>query len=98
MTPDELDRVLSMDDSAPASSPRFARNVMAAVRREADEPARPPFPWLRFAGGVAASLVMAATGSVLLAQSAMATEVACATAAGLITVGLASAARILRRS
>jgi hypothetical protein len=98
MTPEELDRILSTDDPAPAPSPRFAPNVMAAVRRAADEPSRRRFPWLRFAVGATASLVMAGTGSVLLAQSPVATELASAIAATIVTFGLAAAPRILRRS
>ena len=44
---------------------------MASIRREAEQPAPLPFPWWRFAAGIAASGGMAAATSVLLSQSAM---------------------------
>jgi hypothetical protein len=94
MTPEELDSILSTDETV-EPSPRFASSVMAAVRRDT-EYERPRFPWLRFATGIAASLVMAATGTALLADSAIAGELAYATAAMVITAGLVAAPRFLR--
>jgi hypothetical protein len=68
MTPDDLDRILSSEDVLEPSS-NLAVDVMAAVCRPAEPPAR-TFPWLRFAAGLAASVTMAAAGTVLLPRSA----------------------------
>ena len=68
MTPEELDRILSSEQTLEPSC-GFARNVMASVRREAEEPAPLRFPWWRFAAGVAASGGMAVGATVLLVQS-----------------------------
>ena len=51
MRDDELDRILSMDEDL-AASPGFARNVMAAVRREASAPPPIAFPWKRALPGL----------------------------------------------
>ena len=83
---DELDRILSSDDSLePASG--FAGGVMEAVRRQAAEPARIPFPWRRFGVGLVACVTLAAAGAALLAQAepfllAMAAALAPLAAAG----------------
>ncbi len=64
---DELDRILSApDDLEPSAG--FAAAVLATTRQDAPPPLR--FPWLRFAVGVAACLVMAVAGSALLAPTA----------------------------
>lgn len=111
MTPDDLDRILSSEDLLEPSS-GFAIDVMAAVRRQAAEPSTLPFPWFRFVVGLAASGVMAAAGSVFLrvsepALTAMAAPLAplasvapqlgYATAALLVSLGLASLPRLLVR-
>jgi hypothetical protein len=112
MTPDDLDRILSSEDFVEPSSD-FAMDVMAAVRQQAAEPSPLRFPWFRFAAGVAASGVMAASGTVLLLRSgpalaAMAAplthlasvtpELGYATAAVVVSLGLASLPRLLLRS
>jgi hypothetical protein len=111
MTPDELERILSAEDGLEPSS-GFAAGVLAAVRRPgaATPPLR--FPWLRFAAGVAASGVMAVAGTVLLLRSgpALATVTAplaplaaaapvfgYATAAVVLSLGLASVPWLLAR-
>jgi hypothetical protein len=64
---DELDRILSSEPPlAPSSG--FARGVMEAVRREAEEPPPLRFPWARFAIGLLACCGVAAAGTVLAAQ------------------------------
>jgi hypothetical protein len=65
MTPDDLDRILSSEDLLEPSS-GFSINVMDAVRRQAAEPPALPFPWFRFAAGIAGCGAMAAAGTVLL--------------------------------
>src|SRR5262249_62238214 len=69
MTPDDLDRILSSEDLLEPSSD-FVMDVMAAVRRQAAEPAPVRFPWSRFIAGLAAALVTAAAGTMLLRLSA----------------------------
>ena len=111
MTPDDLDRILSSGDVLEPSS-GFALDVMAAVRREASAPARVSFPWSRFLLGFASLAVMAAAGTVLLqvaepdlaalaapmAPLAAATpEIGYATAAVVVSLGLASLPRVLMR-
>jgi hypothetical protein len=111
MTPDDVDRVLSSEDEFEPSSD-FVTNVMAAARSpDAEQPAL-TFPWLRFAAGVGASGLMAAAGTVLLLRSgtaltavtaplaplaAVAPEFGYATAAVLLSVGLACAPRLIAR-
>jgi hypothetical protein len=112
MTPDELERILSAEDGLEPSS-GFAAGVLAAARRSDAEASARGFPWLRFVAGVAASGVMALAGTVLLVQSApaLATLTAplaplaaaapvfgYATAAVLLSLGLASVTRLLTRS
>jgi hypothetical protein len=109
MLQDDLDQILSSDDTVEPSS-GFARSVMDAVRREAAEPALSPFPWLRFALGIAGSGGMAATGTVVLLHSeaalaelvaplaTAAPELAYAAAALLITLGVLFVPRLLWRS
>jgi hypothetical protein len=109
MTPDDVDRILSAEDRLEPSS-RFVMDVMAAVRR----PAKPPlmFPWFRFVAGVAALVVMAAAGTVLVLRAgpaltpvaapfepltAVAPELAYAMAATLLSLGLATVPRLLAR-
>ena len=62
---DELDRLLSSEDTlAPSSG--FTARVMEAVRDAAAEPPALPFPWGRFVTGVLACVVCAAFGSALV--------------------------------
>jgi hypothetical protein len=83
------------------------------MRRQAAESTALPFPWFRFVVGLAASVVMAAAGTVLLllpapALTAMTAPLAAlggftpelgyATAAVLVSLGLASLPRLLFRS
>ena len=111
MTPDDLDRMLSSEELLEPSS-GFAMDVMAAVRRQAAEPAPVRFPWFRFVAGLAASLVTAAAGTMLLqlyapALAAMTAPLAAlgavtpalgyATAAVLVSLGLATLPRLLFR-
>jgi hypothetical protein len=65
MTPDELDRILSSDDSV-EPSPDFMRKVMESVRSAAAEPPPLRFPWFRFAMGLAGCLAAARSGMALL--------------------------------
>ncbi len=61
MNPDDLDRVLSTDESiAPSSG--FVSSVMELVEREAVTPPPIPFPWVRLAVGL---VVVFALGAVL---------------------------------
>jgi hypothetical protein len=63
---DDLERILSSpDDLEPSAG--FVDAVLAAIERDAAPPTL-PFPWLRFAVGVAACLVMALTGAILVAR------------------------------
>lgn len=64
---DELDRILATDEPLVPSS-HFAERVMEAVRDQAAAPPPLPFPWRRFAVGIAASLAGMASGAVLVAQ------------------------------
>jgi uncharacterized membrane protein len=57
MTDDDLDRILSRDDSILPSS-GFVSSVMDAVRREAAAPPAIPFPWKRALPGLVAWAVM----------------------------------------
>jgi hypothetical protein len=112
MKPDDLDRILSWETPVEPSSD-FAMHVMAAVRRQAAESPPRPFPWLRFAAGLAASGVMAAAGTVLVPRSestlaalaasltpfaAVTPELGYATAAVLVSLGLASLPWLFARS
>jgi hypothetical protein len=69
MTTEDLDRILGSDDLIQPSS-GFATAVMERVRQEASEPPALPFPWGRFALGLAASGVAAAAATALLMQNA----------------------------
>jgi hypothetical protein len=112
MTQDELDRILAGEDPLEPSS-AFAMDVMAAVRRLAEEPPPLRFPWLRFIAGLAALSVMAAAGAVLLLWfgpalkpmtapltqiAAVAPELGYAAAAVLLSLGLVTLPRLLARS
>jgi hypothetical protein len=109
MTPEELDRILSADDFV-QPAPSFTRSVMSAVHREADEPPRLRFPWVRFGVGVTASAAAAATATVLLTGSGLplsgavsaapsiAPELVCTLAVALIGFGIAAIPRVLIRS
>ena len=112
MMPDDLERILSSEDLLEPSSD-FAMDVMAAVRRQASESTPLRFPWFRFVAGLAASVVMAVAGTILLllsapALNAMTTPLAAlvaftpelgyAAAAVLVSLGLASLPRLLFRS
>jgi hypothetical protein len=111
MTPDNLDRILSSEDRLEPSS-GFATKVMDAVRRQAAEPPPLPFPWFRFAVGLAACGVMAGTGTVLLPRfetsfavmagplaplADVGPELGYATAALLLSLGLAFLPRLIAR-
>jgi hypothetical protein len=65
VTTDELDRILSSADSLEPSA-GFTAAVMGTVRERAAEPPPLPFPWGRFAAGLAACVLLAASGSLLL--------------------------------
>jgi hypothetical protein len=109
MTPEDLDRILSSEDLLEPSS-AFAMDVMAAVRRQEAASTALAFPRFRFVAGVAASVVMAAAGTILLLLSAPALaemtaplatlgvfmpELGYATAAVLVSFGLVSVPRLL---
>jgi hypothetical protein len=68
MTPDELDRILSAADPLEPSA-GFTLAVMRSVQAEAAEPLPVPFPWVRFAVGLLACGVLAASGSLLAVRS-----------------------------
>jgi hypothetical protein len=65
MTADDFDRILASEGPIEPSS-GFVTDVMAAVHRQAAEPPPLPFPWLRFATGLAACGTMAVSGTFLL--------------------------------
>ena len=69
MTTDDIDRILSSEPSLEPSS-GFLRAVMQSVHQEAEAAATPPlpFPWGRFAIGLAACLLLAAAGTLLAPQ------------------------------
>jgi hypothetical protein len=69
MTPEDLDRILSLE-RPPGAFIRLAMDVMSTARRQAAESSRLQFPWFRFVAGLAASGGMAAGGTVLLLRSA----------------------------
>jgi hypothetical protein len=110
MTTDDLERILSLEDSLEPSS-GFALNVMDAVRRGAADPLPMRFPWFRFAAGLAGCSMMAGAGTVLLLRSetttammsslaplaGLAPEVGYATAALLVSLGIVSLPRLLGR-
>lgn len=106
--PDELDRILSGDDSLAASS-GFADSVMEAVRVQAAEDRPRPFPWIRFGAGVAACGVMAVQVATAVeplleemrapAGMGLAMPVVCyATASLLVALGLLWAVRLAGKS
>lgn len=64
---DELDRILVSEEPLVPSS-RFAERVMDAVHDAAAAPPPLPFPWRRFALGLAASVVGIASGAMLVTQ------------------------------
>ncbi|MFN3322854.1 MAG: hypothetical protein ACK5AZ_05110 [Bryobacteraceae bacterium] len=109
MTPDELDQILASAENV-QPSPAFSKRVMAEVHREAAEPPRLPFPWLRFGIGATAAGVMGAAGTVLVAESgldfaqaaapvlAIAPELSLAFAAALIGLGAAAIPHLLSRA
>jgi hypothetical protein len=109
MTPEDLDRILSSEDLLEPSK-RFAMDLMTEVRRHVAESTPVPFPWFRFVAGLAASVVMAAAGTILLPLPAPALagitaplaalgmvtpELGYAAAAVLVSLGLASVPRLL---
>jgi hypothetical protein len=65
MTPDELDRILSSEDSLQPSS-GFVMSVMEAIHREAEVPQPLHFPWVRFVVGLSACVIVALSGTILL--------------------------------
>lgn len=65
VTKDELDRILSSTDLVEPSS-GFTNAVMDGVRERAAEAHTLPFPWGRFAAGLAACGLLAASTTVLL--------------------------------
>ena len=104
MTPEELDRILSGEKTVEPSV-RFAANVLAAVRREGDEPPPLRFPWWRFGAGVVASGSAAVGGTVLLINSevyaagslpAAVPAVIYALAMLLVSLGVAAVPHVLR--
>ena len=107
MTPDELDRILSSDDSV-EPSPDFARKVMESVRRAAVEPPPLSFPWFRFSMGLAGCLVAARSGTALLqglkaslpplASFSGAPEVGMAILAVVLSLAIASVPWMVRRT
>jgi hypothetical protein len=108
MTPDELDRILSSEDSLTPSS-GFTAKVLAAVRMPPAQPLRRPFPWLRFGTGLAASAMMAGAGAILLDRStptlatlvpslaAVASQFALAAAVTVLSLAIAVVPRLLAR-
>ena len=56
MTDDDLDRILSKEETI-APSARFVASVMVAVRRENTTPAPLLFPWKRALPGIVAAIV-----------------------------------------
>jgi hypothetical protein len=64
---DQLDRILA-DDEPLVPSSRFAERVMEAVHEAAAAPPPLPFPWRRFALGIASSVAGMASGAALVAQ------------------------------
>ena len=111
MTPDDLERILSSEDLLEPSA-GFAMKVMESVRGQAAEPPPLPFPWFRFAVGLAGCSVMAGAGTVLLqrfettlvAMAAplaplvgVAPELGYATAALLLSLGLVFLPRLIAR-
>jgi hypothetical protein len=108
---DELEHILSAADGLEPSA-GFARDVMGAVRRQAEEPPPLPFPWGRFALGVVACLTAAAAGAALWPRiesvlpalaaplapfAAVAPDLALAAVALFLSLGLARLPRILAR-
>jgi hypothetical protein len=71
---DELDRILAAEDGIEPSS-GFADTVKRAIATEAEDRAL-PLPWGRWALGMAACLVLAAAGAVLLLPAVQAARVA----------------------
>lgn len=69
MTHDNLDRLLSSEDSMTASS-GFAARVMDAVCSEAAAPPSPSFPWARFVIGLISLAAAAWAAASLLLRSA----------------------------
>ena len=59
MTDDDLDRILSKEQTI-APSAGFVASVMVAVRREKATPAPLSFPWKRALPGIAAAIVSVA--------------------------------------
>jgi hypothetical protein len=108
MKPDDLDRILSSEEFLEPSS-GFGSNVMDAVRRQAEEPPPLPFPWGRFATGLAACSVMAGAGTILLLRGettfpavaapllAVLPKLGYATAALVVSLGLGALPRLLAR-
>jgi hypothetical protein len=83
---DDLDRILESDDSLEPSS-GFASGVMDAVRRQAADAPSIPFPWARFSVGVAASVALAATGTVVLVRAEPALSAVATSLSPLAAVG-----------
>jgi hypothetical protein len=69
VTTDEIDRILGSEAPLEPSS-GFATAVLERVRLEAAEPPALPFPWGRFALGLAACGVAAAAATVLIVGNA----------------------------
>ena len=68
MTPEELDRILSSEETLEPSS-GFASKSWLPCAGRLKQPAPLRFPWWRFAAGIAASGGMAVGATVLLLQS-----------------------------
>src|SRR5437867_1437840 len=105
---EELDRILSSENS-PEPSSGFAGAVMSAVRRQEGEPPPIPFPWPRFIVGLGACATMAAAGAALVPRvepillevaaplAAVGPELACAGLALIVSVGLARLPHVFPR-
>jgi hypothetical protein len=93
MKPDDLDRILSSEDAIEPSA-AFTATVMRAFHEHAMEPPPLPFPWPRFAAGVAACAAMAGAGTALLlrAQPALTGAVAAVAPLAAIAPELGAAA------
>ena len=61
---DELDRILSREETVTPSA-GFVTSVMAAVRREAAAPPPIPFPWRRLLTGLSVCVVLGLAGTLL---------------------------------
>jgi hypothetical protein len=101
MMPDELDEILSSDETI-EPSPGFVGAVMRAVYRESTELPPLRFPWSRFGIGVAACALMTGSAGALWSHVEVSApraliHLAYATATMLITLVLLSLPRLTGR-